>query len=731
MSSAVDLVTAIIKIDMSELETALQQYFGYSSFRPLQKEIIQDILANKDVFVLMPTGGGKSLCYQLPSIMQKGVTIVISPLISLMKDQVDNLVQNGIQAAYLNSSLLLSEQHNVLQQLQTNKLTLLYVAPERLVQDHFLDILKQLPINFFAIDEAHCISQWGHDFRPEYRQLDLIKKQFPDKPLVALTATATPRVKNDIIERLGLYNVRTYTASFNRPNLMYRITRKLDAFTQTYDYISEHKSESGIIYSQSRKTVENIARRLQDQGIKALPYHAGLPDNIRKLNQDRFIREDVDLIVATIAFGMGIDKPNVRYIIHYDLPRSLENYYQETGRAGRDGLPSVCLMLYSYGDKFFYERFITDKQSEDEQRIAKAQLQRMIDFAQSKICRRVQLLQYFAETSAVQKCDACDNCLSPKETFDATITAQKILSCIYRTQQRFGVTHIVRILTGSKDKNVLRYNHHLLSTYGIIEEFNKGDVKTFIYELIQQGFLKQSQDQYGILFLTPKSTAVLKGREKVQLTKPQEQIIRKSEKVEESDTQIDKQLFNRLRVLRKKIADDQKVPPYIIFADTSLKDMSAFFPQTLEQFSNMYGVGEEKLKKYGQIFLNEIITYCKPLNITPLQTNRKKKIKRISTNPETIAVTHALFQKGKTVAQIAGLRGFTEETIHRHLQQAYLQGKPINIDAFVPQTKQKIIIKAFRQLGIERLSPVKEKLGEEYSYVEIGWIQTKLFKEFS
>lgn len=720
---------------MNNMHQVLEQYFGYSTFRPLQENIIQDILNKKDVFVLMPTGGGKSLCYQLPSIMENGTTIVISPLISLMKDQVDGLVQNGIKAAFLNSSLLPEEQRRVIERLKNNDLSLLYVAPERLVQNSFLEILKQSQINFFVIDEAHCISQWGHDFRPEYRQLDCIRLYFPDKPLVALTATATPRVKQDIVERLSLNGVRTYQASFNRPNLLYKIIRKQDPFSQTLDYITEHPGESGIIYCQSRKNVESVAERLRDQGIKALPYHGGLADSVRKENQERFIREDVDIIVATIAFGMGINKPNVRYVIHYDLPRSLEHYYQETGRAGRDGLNSECILLYSYGDKFFYERFIADKQTAEEQLIAKSQLHRMIDFAQSKICRRVQLLQYFAESFTQEKCDACDNCLSPQETIDGTIIAQKIFSCIYRTNQRFGVSHIVKILVGSKDKNVLGYNHHLLSTYGIIEDYDRGDVKTFIYELIQQGYIRQSEDQFGILFLTPKSAAVLKGKEKVLLTKPAERLIRKTEMATgiAGDTQMDNQLFNRLRALRKHIADEQNVPPYVIFADTSLKDMAGYFPQSEEDFSQMYGVGAEKLKKYGKIFLGEIIAYCKPLGITPVPRAKKKKTKtktKISKSiSPTILETYGLFQQGKSIREIALQRNMSEQTVAGHLEKAYLHGKHIDIDYLVPKEKQQIIKKAFEQLGTERLTPVKEFLGNVYTFEDLRWVRAKMLKE--
>ncbi|MGH7203150.1 MAG: DNA helicase RecQ [Candidatus Levyibacteriota bacterium] len=712
---------------MPDLQSTLQQYFGYSTFRPLQENIIDDILQKKDVFVLMPTGGGKSLCYQLPSLIQNGVTIVISPLISLMKDQVDGLVHNGVNAAYLNSSLGTQQQQEVLNRLHTNNLSLLYVAPERLVQNSFFALLKQIPINFFAIDEAHCISQWGHDFRPEYRQLDCLRRVFPDKALVALTATATPRVRTDIIERLNLQVTQVYQASFNRPNLTYRIVRKQDPFTQVSDYIARQNGGSGIIYCQSRKTVEQVANRLQTRGVKALPYHAGLPDAVKKQNQERFIHEDTDVIVATIAFGMGIDKPNVRYIIHYDLPRSIEHYYQETGRAGRDGLPSECLFLYSYGDKFFYERFVNDKQADEERLVAKAQLNRIIDYAQSKLCRRALLLQYFAEHYTQNNCASCDNCLSPKATFDGTILAQKILSCVYRTGQRFGVGHIVGVLAGSKEKNILHLGHEKLSTYGIIKDYDRSDIKTFIYELLQLGYLKQSDDQYVVLSLTEKSKAVLQKKENVVLTKPEERAIRTQELDDASKK--DTRLFNLLRALRKQIADKQNVPPYIIFADTALKDMATYFPHTEEQFSHMYGVGEEKLKHYAKPFLKEIQTYCREYNLSPIVKYKNKKIKNFVAHSGTAEFTYELFKQGKTITAIAKQRGITEETIHRHLQQAYLQGNHINITTFVSPEKQEAIEKAFVTLGTYFLSPIKQALGEKYSYAEIRWVQTKLLKD--
>lgn len=592
---------------MEKILTLLETYFGYSQFRPLQKEIVHDVLAKKDVFVLMPTGGGKSLCYQLPSLAMPGVTIVISPLISLMKDQVDTLTQNGIKAAYLNSSLSQKEQRSILNLLEQNTLSLLYIAPERLAQEQFLLLLKQLPVNFFAIDEAHCISQWGHDFRPEYRQLHQLRTHFPHVSVIALTATATPRVKQDIITELAITNATTYQASFNRPNLTYRIITKKNPLSQLYEFISNHPGEAGIIYCNSRKKVESLTEKLNEHKIKALAYHAGLPADIRKHNQESFLRENTDVIVATIAFGMGIDKPNVRYVIHYNLPRSLEHYYQETGRAGRDGLPSECLFLYSYADKFSQERFIEEKETEEEKQIAKAQLHRVIDYAQSKLCRRNLLLQYFAEKTTETNCASCDNCLSPRETFDGTVISQKILSCVYRVQERFGITHIINILTGSKAQKIVQYNHHLLTTYDIVKDHPASNLKMYLYELIHLGYLTQTQDQYAIVRLTPKSKAVLQGKEKVLLTKPQERLIKqmKQSKREQTGT-ANPELFQQLRVLRKRLADKKNVPPYVIFSDTSLKEMASSLPKTLEEFAEIKGVGAQKLQLYGPLFLKEI-----------------------------------------------------------------------------------------------------------------------------
>ncbi len=594
---------------MSDVFSALQKYYGYTSFRPLQEEIIRAILDQHDTFVLMPTGGGKSLCYQLPSITMSGTTIVISPLISLMKDQVDVLLQNGVKAAYLNSSQTLQEQQSVFSQLKKNELSLLYVAPERLVQPNFLEVLQQISLNFFAVDEAHCISQWGHDFRPEYRKLHIIRTQFPDKPIVALTATATPRVKEDIIKRLHLKSPHIFQASFNRPNLTYSVIPKHNPYDQLTEYIAKRPGESGIIYCQSRATVETVASHLQERGIKALPYHAGLSDEVRSANQESFIRENTDIMVATIAFGMGIDKPNVRFVIHYNLPKTLEHYYQETGRAGRDGLPSECILLFNYADTFAYERFIQEIENEQEQIIARQQLRNVADFAHSALCRRMQLLQYFGEKCENNNCASCDNCTETREMVDATVVTQKILSCIYHVRQRFGITHIINILTGSKAQKILDYHHHKLSTYGIVSDYSKHELKHFIYELIHAGYISQTYDAYGLLGLTQKSLSVLKNTERVMLTKPVVQKISNQKLVDEQI--VNPGLFEALRKLRKNLADAGNVPPFVIFSDASLKDMSATIPTTREEFRQIKGVGDKKLDAYADLFLGAIKQYLK------------------------------------------------------------------------------------------------------------------------
>ncbi|HZX47662.1 MAG TPA: DNA helicase RecQ [Nitrospirota bacterium] len=593
------------------LET-LQKYFGFNSFYPLQEDIIKDVLNQHDAFVLMPTGGGKSLCYQLPALLFDGLTVVISPLIALMKDQVDGLIADGISATFINSSLNYREIDSRKQGLADNKIKILYIAPERLFMPDFLQFIQGLKVSMFAIDESHCISEWGHDFRPEYRKLNMLKDEFPGVPLMALTATATPVVQRDIISQLGLRDCKVYTASFNRKNLYYQIRPKDNPLRQILQYLEERKKESGIIYCQSRKSVEALAERLQAKGYRALPYHAGLTPDIRTKNQERFIRDDAEIIVATIAFGMGIDKPNVRYVIHYDLPKSIEGYYQETGRAGRDGLKSECILFFSYADKFKLEHFIEQKTDEKEKQSAYKQLREIIAYCESKVCRRRILLAYFGETFDEPHCGNCDTCIEPSEKFDGTIAAQKILSCIYRTGERFGITYVADVLTGSKNQKVLENRHDTIKTYGVGKEYPKGQWQSFTRELIQSGYLKLDGDKYPILKLNEKSRSVLFNDEKVYLTKPDELMHAQKQKDEEfikTDKEFDRTLFERLRTLRKSLADNDQMPPYVIFHDTALKEMSIYLPKNLDAFRKIKGVGEQKLQKYGEIFIKEISGY--------------------------------------------------------------------------------------------------------------------------
>jgi ATP-dependent DNA helicase RecQ len=589
---------------MEQTYAVLQKYFGYSTFRPLQEEIVTDILAGKDVFVLMPTGAGKSICYQVPALVFDGVTIVVSPLISLMKDQVDGLRQNGVSCAYLNSSLSKKEQDSIVERLRANTISLLYIAPERLMQESFLEFLQELPIKLFAIDEAHCISEWGHDFRPEYKSLKKLRLSFPNTPVVALTATATERVKEDIISSLQLQKGKTYTASFNRDNLFYTVYPKNKVSEQLLAFVKKNPGVSSIIYHQSRENVEKTAKMLQKNGIKALPYHAGLDPKTRQEYQERFIKDDVDIIVATIAFGMGIDKPNVRYVIHADLPSNLERYYQETGRAGRDGLKSECILYYSYADKITVEYFIR-KKSIVEQEIAKQLLKKMVQFAETKTCRRKLLLSYFGENLDTKNCQSCDNCLYPADAFDATIIAQKILSCVFRVGQRFGAGYVADILVGSSDIRIQKNNHNTLSTYGIVTDFSKNQIRTFIQELIHLEYLSQTQDQYPIISLTDKSWDILKKKQTLMLSLPK---VIKEKKVKK-DYGANPKLFEQLRALRKKLADVQNVPPYIIFSDVTLREMAGAQPKTKEEFADIKGVGKQKLELYAESFLSVIKEY--------------------------------------------------------------------------------------------------------------------------
>ena len=717
------------------IHKTLHKYFGYTSFYPLQEDIIREALKQNDVFVLMPTGAGKSLCYQLPSLLFDGLTIVISPLIALMKDQVDGLLADGIPATFINSSLSYSEVNERKRGLSAGKIKILYIAPERLVMPDFLQFLQGLKVSLVAIDESHCISEWGHDFRPEYRRLSILREIFTKVPVMALTATATPIVQRDIISQLRLPDCKIFKASFNRKNLYYQIKSKDNAFHQILRYLEGRKKDSGIIYCQSRKSVEELAESLQAEGYRALPYHAGLTTDVRTVNQERFIRDDAEIIVATIAFGMGIDKPNVRYVIHYDLPKSIEGYYQETGRAGRDGLKSDCILFFSYGDKFKIEHFILQKTDENEKQTALKQLREIINYCEGNVCRRKLLLTYFGEEFDESNCDNCDICLEPRERFDGTVAAQKILSCIYRTGERFGINYIIDVLLGSKSQKIVQNRHDTIKTYGVGKEYSKSQWLSFVRELIQLGYTQLDGDKYPVVKLNEKSRTVLLHNEKVYLTKPEEPLlirpllIRKDER----DEDYDRLLFDRLRTLRKTIADKELIPPYVIFHDTSLKEMSTYYPQGLHDFGKISGVGEQKLQKYGEIFLKEINDYCKQHNIQPKPIPHKypepplKQLKQLKTL--TTRTTLELYRQNLTIQEIAQKRGLSISTTVSHLEKLIQAGEDISIDSLVNTEKQKHIRQAIEKSGAQFLNPIKEKLGNDYSYEEIRLVRARMMRE--
>jgi len=595
-----------------DLPRTLKKHFGYDEFRPLQEEIIQDALAGRDVFALMPTGGGKSLCFQLPALLRDGLTIVVSPLISLMKDQVDGLQTSGIAATFLNSSLDRNEAVERLRKLNHGECRLLYVAPERLMLDGFLERALNWNITQIAIDEAHCISEWGHDFRPEYRELKKLRRHLPDVPIMALTATATERVRKDIVDQLHLDKARCYVASFNRPNLTYRVVPKSSPYEQVLMFIRARPNESGIVYCASRKTADSLAKKLNRDGIKAKPYHAGLEPTDRAKHQEEFLRDDARVITATIAFGMGINKPNVRFVIHHDLPKNIESYYQETGRAGRDGLPSECVLLFNASDVVKQKRFIEEK-SEREQLIAREQLREMIHYAETRECRRATLLHYFGEELETVPCDGCDNCLTPRETFDGTVAAQKFLSCVQRVRQKsgfpFGLNHIVDVLSGADTEPIRQRDHNQLSTYGIGRDLKRSAWQAIGRELLRLGLVTAAPGRFATLDLTEAGWAALRERKPITLTKPYDVEEKKRSKRRAGEIECDEALFEQLRVLRRRIADERDVPAYVIFSDVALREMARVYPTTKADFGRIPGVGQQKLRDFAEPFTAAIRDY--------------------------------------------------------------------------------------------------------------------------
>ena len=721
------------------MKDLLKKHFGYDTFRPLQEEIIESVFQGQDTLVIMPTGGGKSLCYQLPAMRLEGLTLVVSPLIALMKDQVDALKSNGIAAEFINSTLTYAEIGRVQRQAQQGELKILYLAPERLALPDFKGWLSTLRVSLVAVDEAHCISEWGHDFRPDYRALGELRRDLPSVPFIALTATATERVRQDIVSQLGLNHPQLFIASFDRPNLRYEVRPKQRTFEQLVRLLRERKGESAIIYCFSRKDTEELADRLRDEGFDALPYHAGMDGETRRRNQERFIRDDANVIAATIAFGMGIDKPDVRLVVHQELPKSLEAYYQQTGRAGRDGLPSDCVLFYSYGDKIKQDFFIDRIEDAREKRSAQQKLEQVIEYCSLRECRRKYLLDYFGEDSQAaddtDSCGNCDMCLAEHEDFDATIIAQKIMSAVIRTGERFGVGYIAQVLRGSKAERVLRLGHDKLSVYNIVDDYTDDDIREISGMLLDRGLLYKNSEEYATLGVSEGGRAFLKDRERLILSRP-----KRSEPDSEGKAirsrgvlEYDRALFEKLRALRRRIASEKAVPPYVVFGDATLQQMAHYIPQNLNSLSRISGVGAVKLKQYGDEFLAVICEYARENNLEdctePIRNsrNRPTSASRSNGRASTYESTKLLIEQGYSIRQIAGERDLSVNTIVAHVEMLVQRGELLDLDPLLPRNHRlECIQDAFEKVGYTRLAPVKELLGDEFSYEEIRLVRAYL-----
>jgi ATP-dependent DNA helicase RecQ len=704
---------------MKQAQEILKSTFGYDQFRHSQQEIIQDLLDGKDALVLMPTGGGKSLCYQIPALVREGTAIVISPLIALMQDQVDALQQLGIKAAFLNSSLSFDEANDIEQQLLNNELEIVYVAPERLLTDRMLGLLERCTLSLFAIDEAHCVSQWGHDFRPEYQRLTILHERFAAIPRIALTATADQRTREEIISQLQLDEANVFINSFDRPNITYAISEGNNPKNRLWRFLEDkHKDDAGIVYCLSRKKVEAIAEWLSDQGRIALPYHAGLPQETRQQNQQRFLREDSVIIVATIAFGMGIDKPDVRFVAHLNLPKSIEAYYQETGRAGRDGGPANAWMAYGLQDVITLRQFMQNSNANEVyKRVEHHKLESMLGLCELITCRRHTLLAYFDETSTEQ-CGACDNCQSPPEKWDGSEAAQKALSSIYRTEQRFGVNYIVNILLGKTDERIKRNGHDKISTFGIGIELSTTEWRSVFRQLIALGYIDIDIERHGALRLTEKCRPVLRGEQQLELRKLSIEEKATKEKKQKSPVRPqDEELWEALRSLRMEIAGESGVPPYVIFHDSTLQEMLKKRPQSTKDMKFISGVGKQKLKRYGKQFLNEIAKHPLP---ALLDNNLSS----------TINETLILFQQEIPIEDIALQRDIKPSTIYTHLADAIEVGLlDIHDVVELDEAQYNEIVFVIESLEDEekgRIKPLYDALDEEYDYGVLKCVQASI-----
>ncbi|KLU03979.1 ATP-dependent DNA helicase RecQ [Rhodopirellula islandica] len=721
--------------EMDQAHSVLRSVWGYDSFRPLQADAVQDVVRGRDSLVVLPTGGGKSLCYQVPALVRDGMSVVVSPLISLMKDQVDALTANGVAAALVNSTQSMDQKRETADRIRRGEIKILYLAPERLLTPKTLAFLRSLPISFFAIDEAHCVSNWGHDFRPEYRGLRILKEQFPAASVHAFTATASQQVRDDITEQLQLHEPRVLVGNFDRPNLTYRMLRSDGKLNQIQQCIQQHRGESGVVYCITRKEVEQTAAALESMGVRTLPYHAGLAAEIRQANQEAFIQEKVDVIVATVAFGMGIDKSNVRFVIHAGMPKSIEHYQQESGRAGRDGLAAECVLIHSGGDLMSWKRILENGDRNNFQS-AMGSVEAMASLCNGVQCRHASLVEYFGQEYDADNCDACDVCLGELDVVEDPITlAQKILSCVVRLKERYGVAHTVKVLTGSKDQKVIQAGHDQLSTYNLLSNEGANAVRTWIEQLISQNHLIRT-GEYQSLRLTESGRALLKREGDVTLTKVSAKSSSRRPAANASWEGVDRQLFDHLRSLRSEMASERGVPAYVIFGDAVLRELARVRPTSIDKLTHIRGIGDRKREEFGQLFLDSIDQYCEknPLvrdqsdNTAPAPINKP----RANTAPNAAMVqAFQLFRDGRSASEVAEKMGRAESTVSKYLSD-FIQSENITDPTqWVPKEEAEAIRAALLAAEDERLRPVFEALNEEMSYEKIRIVATCMKNEMA
>lgn len=710
---------------------ALKTYFGYDEFKEGQEQIVKGVLNGRDVLGIMPTGGGKSLCYQLPALLLDGITIVVSPLISLMKDQVDALSEIGISGAFINSTIDPQELDYRLQEIREGKYKIIYVAPERLNAPSFIELVRDINVSMVAIDEAHCISQWGHDFRPSYVEIPRFINSIKNRPIIgAYTATATKEVVAEIKELIGLRNPVESLIGFDRPNLFYQVSKVSDKFSYIVNRLNDDfVGQSGIIYCSTRKSVESVAEKLNQLGFKAVAYHGGMNAHIRQRNQDDFILNRIQIIVATNAFGMGIDKPDVRFVIHYNMPQNMEAYYQEAGRAGRDGEPSDCILMYSPQDIVKQKLLIqTNPMSLERETLLYENLQYLIDYCHTNDCLRIDILKYFGENIGYDKCNNCGNCLDDSEMIDITIESQKILSCIYRVEERYGLTMVIQVLRGSRNKRLLGFGLDKVSTYGIMKEYKEDTLREIIMTLVSRGYMYITADKYPVLKLTSKSSEVLSGEVKVHhkkhLMESKSKGPKKRTSTEDMLESFDPDLFEQLRELRYELSTEKGLAPFMVFHDSTLKEMASYFPQSKEALLSIKGVGQKKYESYGEQFIALIKDYSEGKEIEPIDI-KETEIQREDL-VDRYQETYNCHREGLSLEEISKKRNFTINTIIQHLSKCQDQGQTIHWSNFLDDPiKEEKILESINQLGLEKLKPIKDSLPEDYTYEDIKIVIAK------